>query len=246
MVKRKTGKRSSRVAGIKDTVVEARFRKIVENTCAQIGAELASDFSTVATANSFMDFLDRGAREVVVRPRKNGQTRRASCLDVAYKHLMTASPNDYQKIVVPYLTSPEARLFLPYLYELRDAGVEIGLKWEQAEKVLRKFLHGQSGPKRVRRIPKGALTRRGVIRKSLKGERNADVASRRAHLRTMMSSGSRPHVVKICQRWDAERIQTPEAWQSKGILTWGEARKKIPNNLHKLISVDVSRIRKRN
>lgn len=246
MVKRKIGERFSRVASVRYSVAEARFKKIAENLCTHMSTELASDTPTSATADAFIDFLDRGEREVPVHPRKNGKIFPASCLDIAYKQLMIASPSDYQKVVVPYLTSPEGRLFLPYLYELKDAAIEIGIKWEQAEKVLRELLHGYSGRRSSPRPTRDSLRGTDTPRKSLKGERDSRVAARRVHLRQMMRLGARPTDIQICRRWDAERIPTPEAWQSKGISMWEVARKKIPNNLHKLISIDVSRIRKRN
>jgi len=85
------------------------------------------------------------------------------------------------------------------------------------------------------------------IAPSIRGERDRDVAARRAELRNMLRSNKHPTAKQVCTRWDFCDIKPPEAWQEKGFTTWMKAYddRGFQPNVKKLISTDKRRVLER-
>jgi hypothetical protein len=225
------------------TLAELKFKKTIHQAFDRLRGEVSSDDSDAEIAKAFLAFLDHSAQKILVRHRKSGKTFEACYFDAWYKRLLSANPTEHEKHVRSYLASVDGRLLLPFLDELRNAADEMGMPWECAETLLREALHVYEDEHRARRpFPKaqrGSLNPPPIL-----GERDGNVARRRAVLRKMMRSRQPPHALDICVEWDGLKIPVPDAWQPN-ISKWQQALKECSNKVHKLISVDRRKIRER-
>lgn len=225
------------------TLADSKFKKIIHESFDRLRGDLSSDDPPAEVAKALLAFLDQSAQKILVHHRKSGKTFEASYFDVWYKGLLSANPIEHEKHVRSYLASAEGRLLLPYLDELRNAADEIGMQWERAELLLREILHNHHDGPRARHASSKAQG--GPLDPSpIVGERDGNVARRRAALRTMMRSRQPPHALDICAEWDDLKIPVPDSWPPD-VSSWQQALKRWPNKVHKLISIDRRKIRER-
>lgn len=99
---------------------------------------------------------------------------------------------------------------------------------------------GKKSPKPLADPGRGEL-----IDVEIRGERDPNVAARRAELRNMLRSGKTPTTQSVCKRWDSENIKVPEAWTEEGIATWQKAFQLQTHRgrVKKLVSKDSNFIR---
>jgi hypothetical protein len=222
-------------------LAESKYQRIVLETFNRLCTDVSSGLSESDVASALVTFLDLGKTEILTRNLKRGQTRKSTYFEAWCKRLHIATPAEHRQHVSMYLGTTDGRLLLPYLDELFEAASEIGIKWDRAEVLLRESL---LNPK----------LRRKQFSPSTKhfGERNKDVAARRAVLAGMGAQKKDiPHSA-VCRKFDFESITVPERWIQKhgvdrdGKTRWQQALKRCPNLVRKLISTDIRKIRDRN
>jgi hypothetical protein len=221
------------------TLAESKYHRIVLDTFKKLCNDLSAELPESDAAAAFVAFLDLGKTEILIRNRKSGQTYASTYFEAWCNHLHIATPEEYRQQVRSYLSTSDGRLLLPYLDDLFEAAMEIGIKWDRAEILIREALL------------RSKLSRKQVRPKSRSGVRSKDVAMRHAVLRRMGGQVRSLRHSDVCKNFDSENIKVPESWiQTKGVNPvgqnpWQEALKKCPKLVHKLISTYMSRIRDR-
>ena len=155
-------------------LAESKYQRIILGTFKTLSADLSPELSESGFASAFVSFLDLGKTEILTRNLRSGQTYQATYFEVWCKHLHIATPGEARQHVISYLGTADGRLLLPYLDDLFESAVEIGIKWDRAEILIRETLLKQKRSRKQLLSPNGRS-----------GERNKDIAARRAVLRRM-------------------------------------------------------------
>ncbi len=238
-------------------IAEAIFRKFVKETFQTLQKDLPPGFSRKRLAraiNSYLGFAGKNVRVLVEgREDKLPASTVVRLLERKDREIEIVDWEAAGESVVHLQNTPDLISLRGWMERLYDHALGLGLFWNRAEPIVRNFakhLASVRGSRKrqgsTRRQPTKGSKRRSMTiarRQRIPGERDPAVAARRAELRNMLRSGHRrPPAKEVCKRWDFRDIPVPEKWREVDITSWIDALQLRPRNVHKLISIDITRV----
>lgn len=212
------------------SIAEAAFIAVIDRSLKDLQTKLPADVAPQQMARWVLDFLDRAAQPVRVRNR-TGKISSVSCFEKIERNLVAASPDEYERIVIPFWTGRDFPILQVLLFDLRERAENLGLKARDVEPLLRRRLaipgrHPDAKPPEtlIQMLAKyGSVVKVRLIALS----------------DCIKEHGKSVKDKDVCKRWDLAGVPVLEKWTVEfGVTTWLKAyeHRGIRPRLHRMIS----------
>jgi hypothetical protein len=213
------------------SIAEAAFIAVIDRSLKELQTKLPADVAPQQMARWVLDFLDRAAQPVRVRNR-NGKISSVSCFEKVERNLVAASPDEYQRIVIPFWTGRDFPILQVLLFDLRERAESLGLKARDVEPLLRRRLaipgrHPDAKP------PETLIQMLAKYAPAVKVRLTALSDCIKEHGKSVTTDKD------VCKRWDLAAVPVLEKWTVEfGVTTWLKAyeHRAIRPRLHRMIS----------